>query len=68
MMESLVPMVVASFVSGVTGSLMGALVVVVSLKTDMRWVKNQVEVLHSRVSNVNQKLDDTREHVFRNLP
>lgn len=68
MMEQLIPMIVASFVSGVTGSLMGALVVVVSLKTDMRWVKDQITILHARNDKTNQKLDDTREHVFRNMP
>lgn len=79
MEAELIKVAVASFVSGITGAMVGSVVMVVSMRVDIRWLKEQNRILHSRIDKtkeelhatiaaVRKRLENTRDMVLKHLP
>lgn len=66
MFEDMLPIIIASFVSGLTGSIMGSVAAIIGMRVDIRWLREQVKVLHQRVTDNRQFTQETRDIALSN--
>ncbi|HSH41649.1 MAG TPA: hypothetical protein VK973_05930 [Arenicellales bacterium] len=50
-MDELIKVAVASFVAGITGSIVGAATMVISMRVDIRWLKREVAELKQEMKD-----------------